>query len=42
MQERIEKNGTSDHPAFTMRRNILHAKEDNIQLEQIRKVNCER
>ena len=27
-----------DKPAFTGRRHLLHAKEDNIQLEQMKKV----
>ncbi len=34
------RSGSDDNnnPAFTMRRHILHAKEDNIQLEQMKKV----
>jgi hypothetical protein len=40
MQPRSHQNGSVDNnPAFTMRRHILHAKEDNIQLEQMKKVN---
>jgi hypothetical protein len=27
-----------DNPAFTVRRHLLHAKDDNIQLEQMKKV----
>jgi hypothetical protein len=38
MQSKINKNGSLDNPAFTIRRHLLHAKEDNFQLEQMKKV----
>ena len=39
MQPRTHQNGSSDsNPAFTIRRHILNEKEDNIQLEQMKRV----
>jgi hypothetical protein len=38
MQPRIDKSSSLDNPAFTIRRHLLHAKEDNIQLEQMKRV----
>ncbi len=33
------RNGSSlDNPAFTIRRHLLQAKEDNIQIEQMKRV----
>lgn len=39
MQSRVDKNESTNNPAFTIRRHILHAKEENIQLQQMKKVN---